>query len=242
MSDWKFTIKAPFLQHGALRGGSLNFFFPSHQAVILALGAIKGALVDMTVTEEAPTTKTKQTSKKHVFLLVFPGRPRFRGLQNAKKWEDIAFFGTSDWKFQIKTLIFDLRGLPPGPPNFFSPPSGCDFCARGPQKRAFETCLDQKHTGSRHFRPILAPLWTNLPPSWLILASSYSILALPGTFLAQPGSEFPRARGFQKRAFQHDCRKKRAFDLDARVHSAKGMFSCRFLWGLPLGFEQAKIS
>ena len=85
MSDWKRLINqnAAFATWGP-QGRTSEVFSP-HQAVIFALGAIKGALVDMIVTEEAPTTKTKQTSKNMVFLRVFPGRPRFRGLQNAKR-------------------------------------------------------------------------------------------------------------------------------------------------------------
>ena len=67
-----------------------------------------------------------------------------RGVKNAKKWEEIAFFGTSDWKFPIETLFFYLGAFPAGPPNFFCPTWFCDFCARSHQSRAFENDLSQK--------------------------------------------------------------------------------------------------
>ena len=89
-------------------------------------------------------TKTKAPSKNTVFLQVFRGRPGFRGTQNAKNWEEIAFFGTSDWKFPIETPFFYLGAFPAGPPNFFCPTWFCDFCARSHQSRAFENDLSQK--------------------------------------------------------------------------------------------------
>ena len=89
-------------------------------------------------------TKTKAPSKNHVFLQVFCVRPGFRGAQNAKKCEEIAFFGNSDWKCSIKTPFFYLGAFPAGPPNFFSPTWFCDFCPRSHQSRAFENDLSQK--------------------------------------------------------------------------------------------------
>ena len=66
-------------------------------------------------------TKTKAPSKNTVFLQVFRVRPGFQGTQNAKKWEEIAFFETSDWKFPIEMQFFCLGGFLAGPPNFFCP-------------------------------------------------------------------------------------------------------------------------
>ena len=59
-------------------------------------------------------------------------------MQNAKKWEEIAFFGTSDWKFPIKAPFFYLGAFPADPPNYFSPTWFCDFHAPAHQNSAFK--------------------------------------------------------------------------------------------------------